>query len=231
MDIVPMSMPSNPFQSNSLRPSEYINNSIVSRSWRFQATTPAGYQVYSFSASKLGALQSMVTVLNTTAVQIYESVRIRRIQVWGTPLADGTNVNISLSYPGQSLGVQGPDRNYSATSMGGTFAAYIVAKPGKFSQAAQWQNTSTNTAGGVVLFSIGASTGNFGGTDAAEIVVEVDLAMRMTNDVRVTNNTVPLLSGVGVLGQLYYLPLDNNCGAALSVGGIFKPDPSLVQTF
>lgn len=210
------------------RPPQYFANTIVSRVFRFQRSFTAGFtspDVTTLTASKLCALQVIGTVVNTTAVQLYESVRIRKIEMWISPPSTGNIVTGSIMFPGTAAGIQGPNRERSDQTIGMTVPAYISLSPGKNSQAADWQPGATNT-GTNTFFLI-----TVGSVDAAStftVTIDVHLALRMTSDARTTNNSVTL--GTVALGAFYNLALDNPAGATGSVGNLWIPDRSLVTT-
>jgi len=210
-----------------LQPPSYISNSIVSRVFRFQFLylNNGTAQTFTFTASKLGALQVIGTVANTTAALIYEAARIRKIEMWASPPVDGSIVDISVVYAGSALGVQGPDRGYSAQTVGMTRPAYLCASPGRMTQAAQWQTCAT-TVGTNNLFNFIISGTGASGT--ITVTADVHLALRMTQDSRTTGNTVSLT--VVAVSSFYYLALDNPAGGTGSVGNLWIPDRSLVTT-
>jgi len=206
-------------------PPQYDANTTVSRVFRFIYTLTSSPQSYTITASKLCALQVIGTTANTSATQLYEQVKIRKVEIWGSPSSGGGNTSVSLTYLGNALGVQGPNRTFSDQSMGMTHPAYICARPGKESQAAQWQSGDTNV-GINTLFSM-----TFAGTGAglvAPIVIDVHLTLRVTHNTRTTNNTVTLVTVA--LTSSYYLALDNPAGGTGSTASDLLPDRTLVNT-
>jgi hypothetical protein len=218
---------SNPFRSTPLQPPEYIANTIVSRVFRFQYVFPTANtpQTFSITPAKLGALQVVGTTANTTATQLFEAVRIRKIEVWSSTANPGI-IDIGLSYVGSALGIAGPNRTYSNQSIGMTRVAYVSAKPGKETQAAQWQNTATNVGTNTIFTIVFSALG--AGTQNVPCTIDVHLALRMTSDARITNNTVALTT-VALTG-MYYLALDNAAGGTGSSGNDLLPDRNLVST-
>lgn len=208
-------------------PPSYVNNSIVSRRYRFQNTytASAGLLVYTITPSKLCALQVIGTVVNTTAAQLFEAVRVRSVEVWASPGVDGNIYDISVVFPGTALGIQGPDRSLSAQTIGVSVPAYVKLKPGKETQAAQWLAGRTDV-GIQTLFLINISGSS--ATGGTNITIDVNLALRMTADARTTNNTVPLTTVA--LSAMYYLALDNPAGGTGSSTNLLIPDRTLVTT-
>jgi len=210
-----------------LQPPPYISNTIVSRMYRFQYvyTNNGTLQSFIITPAKLGALQVIGTTANTSATQLYEAVRVRRIEMWSSSPTDGSIIDISCVFPGIALGIQGPDKAYSAQTIGMTRPAYLSAVPGRNSQTAQWQGTTTNF-GTNTMFTLGVTGTGSSGT--VTVTCDVHLALRMTQDTRTTNNTVTLTTVV--LTGHYYLALDNPAGATGAVGNVWIPDRNLVTT-
>jgi len=200
-----------------LSPPQYDANTTVSRIYRFINSGSAGSFV--ITACKLGALQTICTTTNSVVTQLFEAVRVRRIEVWASPVvATPVPVNVSCIFAGSALGVAGNDITVSDMSIGTTRPAYICAIPPRNSQASQWQSCDTTT-GSNTFFRLVLPAG---------AVIDVHLSLRTTNDTRSTNNTVTVVTGV--LTTMYYLALDNGAGGTGATGNILTPDPSLVTT-
>jgi len=202
-------------------PPPYRANAIIRKTFRFVNTGGAATeQVFNISAAKIGALMAVTNVANTTLTQFFETIRIKRVSVWQGP---NTNTllprTVSVQFNGGNLGITGSDQPISDMSVGSTRVAHVSAKPRKgIDQAAQFQPTQTNV-GVVQLFAIVCSLG---------AVIDVKMEGVFSSDTRVTNNTVPIVTAV--LGQIYYLALDNAAGATLSSANFLTPDPTLITT-
>jgi hypothetical protein len=85
----------------------------------------------------------LVATSATQGYQLFDSVRIRAIEVWSYS-ASGP-VTATVTFPGAVLGAQGDSSTHSDTSMG-LEPAYVKARPSKKSGAALFQNSNTNTA-------------------------------------------------------------------------------------
>lgn len=212
-------------------PPSYDASSIVSRRFRFQyAYTPSsGTATFNISAAKLGALQVIGTVVNTTAVQLYEAVRIRKVELWASPTADSNEVDVAVIFQGATLGAAGANRQMSDTTIGMTKGAYVGLTPGKLgsTQASQWQKTDTNV-GNVTLFTLIVSSTNTGATGVSTVTCDVHVALRITADARTTANSVTLTTVA--VGAFYNLALDNPAGGTLSSANSWTPDRTLVTT-
>ncbi len=215
----------NPFLSTPELPPEYFANTVVSRVFRFKYAFTSSPQTYNISASKLCALQVIGTTTNTSATQLFEAVKVRKIEVWGGPLATGNAFEAAVTFSGNALGVTGPNRTYSASSVGMTRPAYVCAKPGKETQAAQWQSGDTNV-GTNTLFTLNFAA--VGASPTTTVTIDVHLVLRVTHNTRTSNNTVTLTTVA--LTSMYYLALDNAAGGTLSSASDLAPDRNLVTT-
>jgi hypothetical protein len=85
----------------------------------------------------------VVSTAATTGFQLFDSVRIRAIEVWAYSSAGP--VTATVIFPGAVLGAQGDSSTHTDTSMG-IEPAYVRARPSKRSQASMFQSSSTNSA-------------------------------------------------------------------------------------
>jgi hypothetical protein len=122
-------------------------------------------------------LDIMLVAISTTAgVDLFETVRINRVRIWGPPnnlaSAPGTPSSIRLEFSGTVAGATGDQQLYTDTSMG-VEPAFIDARPSPKSLASNFQISAAITA-----FSINCPLGTvvdlglvlrsqFGNTNAA----------------------------------------------------------------
>jgi len=85
----------------------------------------------------------LVATSATQGYQLFDSVRIRAIEVWAYS-ASGP-VTATVTFPGAVLGAQGDSTTHSDTCMG-LEPAHVLARPSKKSIASMFQNSNTNTA-------------------------------------------------------------------------------------
>jgi len=203
-------------------PPPYTPTTTVSRKFRFYANITGGGVVttYIINAPKLCALQSFA-VTTTSLVQMYETVKVKSIKVWGSPPQNGLACSCRIEFAGAGYGIQGANRSVSDYSMGMTKPAYCKLTPDPTSQAAQWQNGGTGNNDN--LFSI---TINPQGLNTVAFIIDVSLELRISTDQRTTLNTTTI-TGPAVASGIYYLALDNNCSGTLSVSNNLTPDESL----
>jgi hypothetical protein len=203
-------------------PPPYTPTTTVQRKFRFYANITGGGSVttYILNAPKLCALQSFA-LTTTSLVQLYETVRIKSVKVWGSPPQNGLACSARVEFAGAALGIQGDNRSVSDYSMGMTKPAYVSCRPHPTSQAAQWQTGVTTNSSN--LFSI---TLNPQSLNTVAFIIDVSLELRISSDQRTTLN-VTTVAGPATVSGIYYLALDNNCSGALSTSNNLTPDESL----
>lgn len=202
-------------------PPPFVSNLVVRKNFRFVlGSSVAEGTTYSISAAKLCALISIGTVLNSTVVQMFEAVRIRKIRMWSSVTqTSGTFApkTIAMEFSGTGNGIQGPNIKISDMSVGATEVARLQYVPSINTQPAQWQNGSSNSP--PLMFTVTAGGG---------AVIDLELDLTVTADTRATNNSTAV--STAVLGQIYYLAMDNNCGGNLSTSNNWSPMAELITT-
>lgn len=200
-------------------PPRYLSNLIVRKTFRFVATSGADGTIYNFSAAKLCSLIGIATT-TTNIVQMFEAVQVVMIRCWSsTDQSSGIFLprTISAEFNGTALGIVGPQGKASDMSTGATRVAHFTLVPPKGSQASQWQSGSTSSP--AQFFSITAGSG---------AIVDIVLNLTVAGDARSTNNSVTV-NGPAVVGQVYWLALDNNAGGNLSAANVWSPMPELIS--
>jgi len=214
------------------RPPPYRGSNSEIKRYRFVRTytVNAGLEIYNISPSKLGFLTSFCTVANTTVTGWWETCQIMSITMWANPPPDGSNMFVSIiaNNGTGTTGQAGDDIPATGTSSGLTVPAYARKRFTPNMQAGQPQacaTTNTNT-----IFVLSISGGNANAANSVVSAVTIDLVARFTasNDNRVSSNTATV--GVGTLGAIYYMALDNAGGGNASMSNLLKPDYSLVTT-
>jgi len=224
--------------TNIPRPPRYVANIRFTHRYRFYNSlrNNAGLATYNFSACKLGGLVSFSNVANTSVQQLFEQVQIRSIQLWGCPPDDGSTVFISITANsgGTTSTLQtGDDKALSDTSMGTNIPAYVYKRfsdsRGRFTFAAGAPQVC-NTANNTVLFTINVAGTNVDAANASHCNVICDIVMEgvLSNDQRNTGNTFS--AATVALPNIYYMALDNQAGANLSLSSLWVPDLSLYTT-
>lgn len=192
------------------------------KKFRFQAGvgTAGTYQI---SPCKLCALISTCTVVSTQATQYFDAVRLISVEIWAGLINVSAPVptTVSVIFNGNVAGILGSDISFSDTCIGSTRVAHVKASPPKHSQSAQWQSGVTNGPGNNLLFAIAIPDG---------AVIDITAEYSVPSQLRTNNNTVTLSGATAVLTGVYYLALDNNAGAGLSVGSALPPADQLLPT-
>ncbi len=202
------------------QPPKMISNLVIRKTFRFVlSTSVTSEQQFTFTPAKIGALMGYATN-STTIIQLFESVRIRKITVWSS-VNNQTTANIAprtvaVVFFGNALGIMGSNQSAQDMSVGQTRVAKVALRPAPGSQASQWQSTLTSS---LPAF--------FGITAAGGSVCDIDLEATITPDSRAGNASVTV-TGAAVVGQLYYLALDNNAGGTGSVSNQWVPPPDLI---
>lgn len=206
-----------------MKPPPYLAVKPTKRKYRFITSAAfTGVSPCTITSAKLCSLEVIGTTTNVSATQLFEAVRIKRIQMWAwADMSSGTvtPASISLTFEGASDGQLGNHLTLSDSSNSIEVPAYIDYRPKAFSsQALQWQPGDTSL-GSDSLFTIVAP---------AKTILDITLELRATRNIRTTSNTVAL--STVVLTNYYYLALDNPAGGTGSGSSAWVPDPSLQTT-
>jgi hypothetical protein len=174
-------------------PQQLSSNVRIKHRFRFIATSAVNT---TFTDTQiLGCTGGICTVTNSTVTLWTQSFKIRRLEVWSAPSAQGQGSTCSVEWFGAA---NSPNIEYSDTTLSVSKNAHICTSPPDRSLASFWQK-STSTA----LFTIVAP---------ASSIIDIALDFILGDD-----DTTPYSASVttGVLGQEYYLHLDgpsiHNC--------------------
>jgi len=198
-----------------ITPQPYSLNIVCNHMFRFQWLVSNTTQRITVSSSQLCSLFTIGTVTNASVTQVFNTVRVRRLEMWGINPTAQDAVVIGLNFAGSTLGVLGDDGLVSDISST-IYPAMLDLVPPKKSQTSQWQPGSTAN-GNQTLFEVYASCT---GTGTATVTLNVHVTLKTTPDSRVTNNSITVASAA--IGAAYYLALDNN--ATGSVANTFMAD-------
>ncbi len=207
-------------------PPMYSPTTQTTKIWRFinYHTGDEGTQTYSISPAKVCALQGIGAVVNSQAVQIFESAKIKKIRLWASPPGDGNVVHARVEFPGTIGGIIGNNYSKADQSSGMTHPAYISIKPPRLSQAADWQNGDiTSSVATSEWFRIVISSTSGVATTVNIFTLDLHCTMRVSTDARlIAAAGITGLTTVAV-GSLYYFALDNPCGGTLSMTNNWPP--------
>ncbi len=169
----------------SQNPPQFVSNIRNSHKFRFVAS--AAYNSQVSDTAILGVPGAVCTVVNTTAAMMTQCFRIKKIEVWAAPAAQGSSATVSLDWIGLA---NSPNLEVSDTTLSVARNAHIIAVPPINSLAHFW-NRGSNTA----MFTL-----------VCPINSIIDVTLEYILDDVGTLTTVGVVTGV--LNTLYYLPLD-----------------------
>jgi hypothetical protein len=208
-------------------PTYEANYKIVASRRRFQyAFNPSsGSNVFTFNQAKFGAT-CVVAATTVLGIFLFEQFKVKKVELYISPPADGSIIDCSVNFSGQAAGAQGDDKTWSAQTFGMTRGAYLCAKPSKMSQSSQWQPCNSNSI--VNFMTVSVYSTNAASTTPIACTMDVTIAYKLTNDNRTTNNSLSLTTAS--VGAMYYLALDNVASGAGASANLWVPDRSLVTT-
>jgi len=205
-----------------------VDNALVAKTWLFQRQyiVNAGLETYNISPAKLGMLFAICTTTNSVITGLFEYFKIKEIEMWATPPSDGSVVDISLGFNGNTLGQLGDDKFVRDQTSGTNRNAYIRKNlKGSDMQAAQNQNclTTFNTT----LFTLNIAGTNSAAANSVTSVVTIALrgVGKLSNDVRTSGNTTTIAAGIQT--DVCYSALDNSAGGTLSISNLLLPPGTL----
>jgi len=130
----------------SLHPPQFQPTFTVKKKLRFQAKAASTGTGSLLLARDFGDLWCVATT-TTSASQLAEFFRVKKIEMWGPMSASLVPVTVSVDWPGSTLaGVFGKSNRVSDTSMGSTEPAHLVTRPPPGSQIAEWLSASSAAA-------------------------------------------------------------------------------------
>jgi len=174
-------------------------NSNIQYSHRFRFLSGTGNST-SITIQRLISMCGVIATTTTTGSAWVGSLRVREVEIWSPPSAQGQAVTCSLEWVA-GLGSAGT-QEVSDTSMSVARPAHIRTRPPRNSLASFWNNGGNNPQ----MFVLVAPTGSI-------VDVTVDLVMF---DDEITAPTVVTLTAATV-GNVYYMPLDGHGGSFVPV--------------
>jgi len=177
--------------AGNLSPVQFESNVRSHHRYRFTATAGVVGKVIT-DTSVVGSLGGVVTVLNTAVVAIFQSFRIKRLEMWSAPSAQGSNATCSVEWFGFG---NSPNTEFSDTTLSTAKNAVVSCKPPANALASFWQKAT-----GTPLFIL---------TCPAGTIVDLILDTILSDD-EGAGTVVTIASGS--LGALVYLALDQVTG-------------------
>ncbi len=147
----------------------------------------------------------------TVGYQMYDYVRVREIEMWGSTGASTVPcLTVGVDFGGLVAGNIGAGRSYEDASVSPTFPAYLRVRPDPKSQTAQFQPNSASAA-----FHIRANGASVG-------MVIVDVTLEFTNS-PVIAPVVTALAGA-TAGTIYFRGLDGLASGSTAWRSLMLPD-------
>lgn len=171
-----------------INPPQISSNVRMSHRFRFISSGAVSGITFT-SDSLLGAAGGIGTVTNSTIALCYESVRLKKIEVWAPPASQGAAATVSVEWLGQNS----PSIEISDTTLSVSQNAHIVGSPPRTSLASFWQVVGSPQN----LFVLTCPTGSVVDIEADYLFVDRSTAV----------GTALGLTTV-VIGRVYFLALD-----------------------
>lgn len=178
-------------------PAQFRANPEVSRKYRFVSTsgTPTVIRVNTLIAS-CGVLATTAT----TGSSVFQSVKLRSVEIWSPPASQGAASTCSVLWP---LSNESQPREISDTTVSTAVPAHVSCGPPSHSLASFW-NTATS---GSALMTLTAPPGSI-----------IDVAVSIVMGDGVTASASAVLVGA-TPGSVYFCALDSSTAA----GSIYTP--------
>ncbi len=180
-----------------VNPPQISSNVRMTHRFRFIASGAVSNKTID-SDGMLAIAGGIGTVTNSTITLCYESVRLKKVEVWAPPATQGSAATVSVEWLGQSS----PSIEISDTTISVSHNAHVVGSPPKSSLASFWQVVSSPQN----LFILNCPTGSVVDVEAEYLFVDRSTAA----------GSVPGLTTV-VIGHVYFLALDHVAGTDLLV--------------
>jgi len=165
-------------------------SSNVRLSHRFRFVSTSGTATAITPTSLLGAAGTVGVIINSFVACINESVKLRSVEIWSPPAAQGGNATCSVDWVGFN---NSPNVEVSDTTVSVAQPAHVRTAPPAQSLAAFWQ-----VAGSGTLCTITAPTGS---------IIDVNLDLILSDDESALTTIAVTTDAVSVM---YYLSLDPN---------------------
>ncbi len=190
----------------SVFPATYQSQPILQRKLRYQVTTTAANgDPITVGCVRAVQIARSASASTTEAVQLFQSVRIRKVEIWGVVSSSPNSLtNVGLLW----TGLNSPSQELTASG-DNVRPAHISAVPPKNSQSSWWQDRSATQT--QILFEITAPIG---------AIVEITLDFIMFDGSDLANVTLQSASNsVGV----FYPPLDSLSTGNTAGNGVLVP--------
>jgi len=190
--------------NHSMAPPPYHPDTVVGRTFRFQAAEALDY--VAVSSTDLLNLMVMAKTATTTA-RLIAAIKVRHVEVWGAMSSSLIPVTASVEFT--RTGDVGSKRDlFSDTSMGSNRPAYVSAKPSSKSAAGMWASTAGTAA---EIFRLSCPDNS---------IIDVHVTMTLFN----VDDAVAGPGAAGATaGTVYYAPLSGASAETLPVSATVLP--------
>lgn len=171
-------------------PSQVESNVRVKHQYRFLATNAFNGSIT--DTSVIMSLGGIVTATNTTLTGWAAAYKIKSVEVFAAPPAQGQSATVSVEWFGFQ---NSPNLEYSDTSVSTAKNAHIRSAPPKESLCAFWQK--------------------YTGTNLFKIICPANSIVTLNVDYLLSDGDAApaqLAIASGALGNIFYLALDNATG-------------------
>jgi hypothetical protein len=180
-----------------INPPQISSNVRMTHRFRF-ISSAAVSGITITSDSLMNCAGGIGTVTNSTISLCYESVRLKKVEVWAPPASQGAAATVSVEWLGQNS----PSIEISDTTISVSQNAHVVGAPPRTSLAAFWQVVGSPQN----LFVLTCPTGSVVDFEADYLFVDRSTAA----------GTQAGLTTV-VIGNVYFLALDSKAGTHVLV--------------
>jgi len=154
----------------------------------------------------------------TTAYQLFDFVKIKRVTIRALPSSTTGNnnqsVTVGIEFPSINNGALAAGNQVSNSNLGTANPAYATLRPAKLSQNAQWQSST-----GAVAMVLRATQAD--NTVAVGAIIDVELAFKNSADVNPAGLSSAIVAATP--GNIYYGGIDGGRLAATWARSVFVP--------
>jgi len=177
-------------------PDQFRANPEVSRRYRFTSSSGTSTTISAFTLLDACGVCATTAVLGSA---IYQSVKVRQIEIWTPPASQGAAATCSVLWPSSNTS---QPREVSDTTVSVTQPAHVRTSPPPGSLAGFW------SSGNVSLFTLVAPSGS---------IIDVWVSLVMADGTNVLATAATLVGATA--GRMYYCSLDSTTSA----GSIYAP--------
>lgn len=181
---------------SSQNPPQFESNLKMNHKFRFMASSSeTNFSIT--DSSIIGALGGICTVANSTVTNFAQSFKIRKIEMWAAPSAQGNASTVSVEWFGFG---NSPNIEHSDTTLSVAKNARVFSVPPPSSLASFWQKSTSTT---LFLLSFPANS-----------IIDITFDIMMADQETALETSAVTTA---TLGHIYYLALDQEAGSHILV--------------